>query len=313
MQRVIWNPKGERMSTATANNSSTARKRVWLITGTSRGFGRSLVSAVLARGEPVVATARRRDDAEAVVGNVRVGSPDFMAAELDVTDAKQARVVMEEAVERFGRVDVVVNNAGYGHFGAVEELTDEALRHQIEVNFFGMVNVTRAALPVFRRQRSGHLVQMSSLNGVEGMTGGAYYCASKFAVEGLSESLASEVTQLGVKVTIVEPGPHRTEFASPDSAQVADPIDDYAESVGAARKAFAELDGQQPGNPDLAAEAIVAAVHSDHPPLRLPLGQTAVDSIRTKLNTQLEELERWKDLSLTTDHPANDGITEAKQ
>jgi NAD(P)-dependent dehydrogenase (short-subunit alcohol dehydrogenase family) len=293
------------MSTATSNRS-TARPRVWLITGTSRGFGRSLATAVMARGEPLVATARHRDDAESLAKDVHAGAGDFMAADLDVTDAEQARDVMTRAVERFGRVDVVVNNAGYGHFGAVEELTDEALRRQFEVNFFGTVNVTRAALPVFRRQRSGHLVQMSSLNGLEGMAGGAFYCASKFAVEGLSESLAPEVAHLGVKVTIVEPGPHRTEFASADSAQLADPIEDYADSVGVARQAFADLDGQQPGDPGLAAEAIIAAVDSDHPPLRLPLGQVAVDNIRAKLGTQLDELERWKELSLTTDSTTSD-------
>lgn len=294
------------MSTATSNRSA-ARTRVWLITGTSRGFGRSLATAVMARGEPLVATARHRDDAESLAKNVGAGARDFMAADLDVTDAGQARDVMTRALERFGRVDVVVNNAGYGHFGAVEELTDEALRRQFEVNFFGTVNVTRAALPVFRRQRSGHLVQMSSLNGLEGMAGGAFYCASKFAVEGLSESLAPEVAHLGVKVTIVEPGPHRTEFASADSAQLADPIEDYADSVGVARQAFADLDGQQPGDPGLAAEAIIAAVDAAQPPLRLPLGQVAVDNIRAKLDTQLDELERWKDLSLTTDSTTSDG------
>ena len=144
---------------------------------------------------------------------------------------------------------MVVNNAGYGHFGAVEELSEDELRRQLEVNLFGVINVTRAVLPALRRQRSGHLVQMSSLNGIEGMVGAGYYCAGKFAVEGLSESLAGEVAHLGIKVTIVEPGPHRTGFASPESARVADPIEDYAESVGRVRQAFAELDGAQPGDP----------------------------------------------------------------
>jgi NAD(P)-dependent dehydrogenase (short-subunit alcohol dehydrogenase family) len=261
--------------------------RTWLVTGASRGFGRALSEAVVARGEQLVATARR---------------PDFPGAvPLDVTDPEQAHAAVEQAVARFGRLDVVVNNAGYGHFGAIEELSEEALRRQFEVNVFGVLNVTRAALPVMRRQRSGHLVQMSSLNGIEGMAGGGCYCATKFAVEGLSESLAAEVAHLGIKVTIVEPGPHRTDFAGPASARVADPIDDYADSVGRAREAFAEMDGNQPGDPAAAAEAIVEAVHAAEPPLRLPLGRMALDNIRAKLTGQLDELERWERLGASTD------------
>jgi NAD(P)-dependent dehydrogenase (short-subunit alcohol dehydrogenase family) len=272
-------------------------ERVWLVTGASRGFGRALSEAVLERGERLVATARGRDFVE-TFGEEH---PEAHAATLDVTDAAQARAAVEEGVERFGRLDVVVNNAGYGHFGAVEELTEDELREQLEVNLFGVINVTRAALPVFRRQRSGHLVQMSSLNGVEGMAGGAYYCASKFAVEGLSESLAGEVAHLGIEVTIVEPGPHRTTFAGPQSARVADPIEDYAESVGQAREALAELDGAQPGDPGRAAQAIIEAVDADDPPLRLPLGEMALTNIRAKLGGQLEELERWERLSESAD------------
>jgi NAD(P)-dependent dehydrogenase (short-subunit alcohol dehydrogenase family) len=275
-------------------------ERVWLVTGASRGFGRALCEAVLAKGELLVATARSRDFVESFERE----HPEALAVLLDVTDRAQAYAAVEQAHERFGRLDVVVNNAGYGHFGAVEELTEDALRQQLEVNFFGVVNMTRAALPAFRRQRSGHLVQMSSLNGIEGMVGAAYYCASKFAVEGLSESLAGEVAHLGIKVTIVEPGPHRTNFASPESARVADPIDDYADSVGQAREAFAELDGAQPGDPARAAQAIIEAVDADDPPLRLALGQTALDSIRAKLGGQLEELQHWERLGASTERVA---------
>jgi NAD(P)-dependent dehydrogenase (short-subunit alcohol dehydrogenase family) len=273
-----------------SNNS----ERTWLVTGASRGFGRALSDVLLSRGERLVATAR--DHAA-----FKREHPDAFAVELDVTDPDQARAAVEQAVDRFGRLDVVVNNAGYGHFGAIEELTDDELRRQFEVNLFGVLNVTRAALPVMRHQRSGHLVQMSSLNGIEGMVGGGYYCASKFAVEGLSESLAAEVAHLGIRVTIVEPGPHRTEFAGARSARVADPIDDYADSVGQAREAFADLDGNQPGDPDRAALAIVEVVESEAPPLRLPLGRLALDNIRSKLGGQLSELERWERLSASTD------------
>ena len=268
---------------------------VWLVTGASRGFGKAISEAVLARGDKLVATARGSDSADSFGRD----HPGALALHLDVTDPAEARAAIEEAVRRFGRLDVVVNNAGYGHFGAVEELTDDELRQQLEVNFFGVVNVTRAALPQLRRQRSGHIVQMSSLNGIEGMVGGGYYCASKFAIEGLSESLANEVAHLGIKVTIVEPSPHRTEFASAKSAELAAPIEDYAESVGAAREAFADFDGTQPGDPDRAAAAIIEAVETDDPPLRLPLGQMAVENIRAKLELQLEELERWSALAQT--------------
>jgi NAD(P)-dependent dehydrogenase (short-subunit alcohol dehydrogenase family) len=273
------------------------QRRVWLVTGASRGFGRAISEALLSRGDQVVATGRGTDFIDSF-GRVH---PEALALRLDVTDPGAARAAVDDAVARFGRLDVVVNNAGYGHFGAIEELTEEELRRQLEVNLFGVVNVTRAVLPQMRRQRAGHIVQMSSLQGIEAMVGGGYYCASKFAVEGLSESLAGEVEHLGIKVTIVEPGPHRTEFASSQSAEVGEAIDDYAESVGEARKAFADMDGNQPGNPERAATAIIEAVENDDPPLRLPLGQLALENIRAKLETQLEELERWSAIGASTD------------
>jgi NAD(P)-dependent dehydrogenase (short-subunit alcohol dehydrogenase family) len=244
-----------------------------------------------------VATSRGADFAE----DFAESHPDAAALRVDVTDRNQVCAAITEATERFGRLDIVVNNAGYGHFGGIEELTEEELRQQFEVNLFGVLNVTRAALPQMRAQRSGHLVQMSSLNGIEGMVGGGYYCATKFAIEGLSESLAGEVAHLGIRVTIVEPGPHRTEFASERSARVAARIEDYADSVGAAREAFADLDGNQPGDPHRAAEAIIAAVDAEEPPLRLPLGEMALTNIREKLEGQLDKLEAWRELSAATD------------
>ena len=271
--------------------------RVWFITGASRGFGRALSEALLARGDRLVATARSAE----FVTEFGERHPEALALHLDVTDGERARAAIAAAVERFGRLDVIVNNADYGQFGAVEELTEEELRRQFETNLFGVLNVTRAALPQLRAQRSGRIVQMSSLNGVEGMVGGGSYCATKFAVEGLSESLAAEVAHLGIAVTIVEPGPHRTEFAGEESARLAAPIEDYAESVGAARDAFADMDGTQPGDPDRAALAIIAAVDADDPPLRLPLGEMALANIRAKLEGQLEELEAWRDLSASSD------------
>jgi NAD(P)-dependent dehydrogenase (short-subunit alcohol dehydrogenase family) len=278
-------------------NGNQRTNKVWFVTGASRGFGSALSEAVLARGGRVIATARSED----FVHEFQKNHPEGLALGLDVTDRDQVRAAIADGTERFGRLDVVVNNAGYGHFGAVEELTDEELREQFEVNLFGMLNVTRAVLPQLRAQRSGHLVQMSSLNGIEGMVGAGYYCASKFAIEGLSESLAAEVAHLGIRVTIVEPGPHRTEFASQKSVRMAEPIADYDETVGAAREALAEMDGTQPGDPERAAAAIIAAVDADDPPLRLPLGEMALTNIRTKFEDQLDDLEAWRELSSTTD------------
>ncbi|WP_305016638.1 SDR family NAD(P)-dependent oxidoreductase [Kribbella sp. VKM Ac-2566] len=204
---------------------------------------------------------------------------------------KKARAVVQQTEQDTGGVDVVVNNAGYGHVGAVEELTDDELRRQLEVNLYGVINVTRAALPYFRIRRSGRFLQMSSLNGIEALPGGAYNTASKFAVEGFSEALAAEVAHLGIGVTIVEPGPHRTSFASAGSMRSTEPMPAYAESVGEVRQLLAQLDGNQPGDPVRAAHAIIDAATSDDPPLRLPLGSMAYDHIRARLHQRIDELE----------------------
>jgi NAD(P)-dependent dehydrogenase (short-subunit alcohol dehydrogenase family) len=282
------------------SEKTETQRRVWFVTGTSSGFGSAVGTAVLEHGDRLAATARDRDSIAPLVDE----SPDHaMALPLDVRDADAARDAVDEVVSRFGQVDVVLNNAGYGHVGAIEELTDAELRQQLDVNLLGVINVTRAALPHMRRQRSGHFVQMSSLNGVEGLVGGGYYTASKFAVEGLSETLADEVAHLGIKVTIVEPGPHRTRFANAKSAKWSEPMEDYEDSVGMARKTIRDMDGNQPGDPVRAAEAIIEVVEADQPPLRLPLGQMALDNIRAKLNGQLDELEEWSELSATSDFP----------
>jgi NAD(P)-dependent dehydrogenase (short-subunit alcohol dehydrogenase family) len=271
-------------------------RRVWFVTGASRGLGRALAEEVLRHGDRLIVTARDmaaiRDLEEADPRRVR-------AVSLDVTDRVQVEAAIARAVDVFGRLDVVVNNAGYGHFGAIEELRDEDLRAQFEVNVFGLLHVTRAALPQLRRQRSGHIVQMSSLMGVVGQVGGGAYAGSKFAVEGLSQSLADEVGPLGVRVTIVEPGPFRTGFAG-DSARVAPPIDDYGASVGAVEEVLRELDGNQPGDPVRAARAIIRAVEADEPPLRLVLGEPALTAIRETLTNQLRELEEWSEVGAAT-------------
>jgi NAD(P)-dependent dehydrogenase (short-subunit alcohol dehydrogenase family) len=272
--------------------------RVWFVTGGSSGFGQAIAAEVLARGDRLVVTGR---DPEALQRRVGHDGSRAVTIGLDITDVDAVREAVETAISRFGRIDVVVNNAGYAHVGAVEELDDQEWRALIDTDLFGAIHVTRAVLPQMRRQRSGHLVQMSSLNGIEGLPGGGYYAASKFALEGLSESLADEVAPLGISVTIVEPGPHRTGLLSEGSVRSSQPISDYDASVGQVREQLAQLDGHQPGDPVRAAHAIVEAVGSENPPLRLPLGTMALDHIRAKLRTQLEELEAWAAVSATSD------------
>jgi len=275
--------------------------RVWLVTGASSGIGRALVETALARGERVLATARSRER----VAELEQRYPTrAVAAALDVTDPDQARAAIDAAVAAFDRVDVVVNNAGYGLFGALEELSDELLRRQFETNVFGALNVIRAALPQLRRQRSGHIVQISSLEGVAPqLAGESAYAATKFAVEGLCEALAKEVGHLGIRTTIVEPGPVRTDFAAGATAKPPE-LDDYQASVGEALRLFEQLAGNQPNDPARVAAAIIQAVETDHPPLRLPLGPEALDAIRDKLDRQRRDLDAWAQVTRSTAIPA---------
>lgn len=251
--------------------------RVWLITGASRGLGRALAEAVISHGHCVVATARD----PVTIADLGGAAPQRVRTiGLDVTDSERAGHAVEDAVRAFGRIDVVVNNAGVGLLGALEELSEEQLRGQFETNLFGVINVTRATLPRLRRQRSGHFVQISSVAGVRANAGHSVYAATKFALEGLSEGLAKEVAHLGIRVTIVESGPLRTDFAG-RSMTIAEPIDDYAEVMGPMHERLRLLYGTQAGDPALAAEAIFAAVEREDPPLRLALGQHAQTDPRT--------------------------------
>jgi NAD(P)-dependent dehydrogenase (short-subunit alcohol dehydrogenase family) len=271
--------------------------RVWLITGASSGLGQAMAEVAMARGERVVVTAR---DPEKLTELVERFPGHAVATRLDVTDPGQARVAVAEGLAAFDRLDVVVNNAGYGLFGPLEELSDQDLRREFETNVFGALNVTRAALPQLRRQRSGHIVQISSLEGVAPIAAGeTAYAATKFAVEGLAEALAKEVAHLGIGVTIVEPGPLRTDFAAGATARA--PVsDDYAESVGRALEWFEGIQGRQPNDPYRVAAAVVEAVHAAEPPLRLALGQEAVQAIRDKLDGQQQDLDAWESLSAST-------------
>jgi NAD(P)-dependent dehydrogenase (short-subunit alcohol dehydrogenase family) len=263
--------------------------RTWLVTGASSGFGRAIVEAALAAGDSVVATAR---NPAGLAPHERM-----RAVGLDVTDPAQVTAAVEQA----GPVDVLVNNAGHGLIGAAEELTDAQLRAVLETNLWGAVAMTRAVLPQMRARRRGHIVQMSSVGGVVANPGHAAYGMSKFALEGFSEALAGEVAPLGIRVTLVEPGPFRTDFAG-RSMTFADPLADYADTpAGALRARFRDQDGVQQGDPARAAAAIVATVDAPEAPLRLPLGAAAVTRIRAKLRAQLADLDAVEDLALGTD------------
>lgn len=277
--------------------AATAQPRVWFVTGASTGLGRAQARAALAHGDRVVATAR---DVGAVKDLVDAAPGRALALPLDVTDSGSAREAVRAALDAFGRIDVLVNNAGYGLRGAIEDIDETELRRQFETNVFGVLTVTRAVLPAMRRQRSGHIVQLSSVGGVVAMLGGAAYAGTKFALEGLSEGLAAEVAHLGIKVTIVEPGPFRTDFAG-RSIVWAVPSDDYAPVMVPAKERFDVWDGTQPGDPMKAAAAVIAVVEMDEPPLRLPLGPEAFDRIRDRLDSRIRELDEVEAIGRPTD------------
>lgn len=271
--------------------------RVWFITGASSGLGRALAETALERGQRVVATARNQQD----VSDLPERYPGrAIATRLDVTSSEQARGAVDDGLAAFERIDVVVNNAGYGLFGALEDLSDEDLRREFETNVFGAFNVMRAVLPQLRSQRSGHIVQISSLEGVApAVAGESAYAGTKFAVEGVCEGLALDVGHLGIKVTIVEPGPLRTDFALGATTRAPE-SPDYAESVGKAFEWFEGLAGNQPNDPARAAQAIMEAVEADEPPLRLALGREALNLIREKLERLNRDLDAWEPISMST-------------
>ncbi|HVA22584.1 MAG TPA: oxidoreductase [Candidatus Micrarchaeia archaeon] len=274
--------------------------RTWFITGASSGIGRCCAEAALAAGDRVVATVRRHQDGAPLVAL----SPDRVRiAVADVTEPAQVRRAVATALEAFDRVDVLVNNAGYGLIGGVEEVTDAQLRRQFAVNVFGLVDVTRAVLPAMRRQGGGHVLMISSVSGQSAAPGLAYYAASKHAVEGFSESLAREVRHLGIRVTIVEPGLFRTDWAGRSLDQAAERMGVYQESAGAVRDRLVAADGNQAGDPARLAAALVRVVADDDPPLRLPMGRDAVEGIRRHMARQLEELDRWEAVAVATAFP----------
>lgn len=273
---------------------------VWLITGCSTGFGRELAKLVLARGWRAVVTARDTSK----VADIAEGHDDrALVLPLDVTRSAQIDEAVAETKRRFGRIDVLVNNAGYGYLAAIEEGEDEAVRAMFETNVFGLVDMTKAVLPVMRAQRSGLIVNVSSIGGVTSFAATGYYHGTKYAVEGISESLATEVKPLGIDVLIVEPGPFRTNWAGPSIKQSATQIDDYAATAGERRKQTAARSGNQAGDPVRAAQAIIDAALSDRPPLRLLLGKMALELARKKLDFMREDFDAWESTTIGADFP----------
>jgi NAD(P)-dependent dehydrogenase (short-subunit alcohol dehydrogenase family) len=272
---------------------SSDKSRVWFITGASTGLGRKLAEAVLAKGDRVVATARKE---ESVATLERQNPGRARAVRLDVTDLAQVKASVQAAIDAFGRIDVLVNNAGYGLLGTVEEVSGAQIRQQFETNLFGLLNVTRAVLPLLREQKSGHILNITSVGGQVSFPTLGMYHGTKYAIEGISESLAKEVAGFGIKVTIVEPGSFKTDFVTRSLAR-AETIPAYRPVYEALIQAF---EGNIAGDPARAAEAMIKVVEADEPPLRLALGADALHAIRAKFNSELEEYKRWEPVTIAT-------------
>ncbi|MGI4854225.1 MAG: oxidoreductase [Janthinobacterium lividum] len=276
---------------------------VWLITGCSTGFGRELAKLVLARGDKAVVTARKPEEIQDLVEGHEDAA---LALKLDVTDAAEVKAVAKQAAEKFGRVDVLVNNAGYGYLAAVEEGEDDAVRRLMETNFFGLVEMTKAVLPGMRERKSGHIVNISSIGGLVSFAATGYYHAAKYAVEGLSESLSIEVAPLGIKVMIVEPGPFRTDWSGRSLLQSEIRIADYDATAGKRREQSKNNSGKQAGDPVRGAQAIIDAITSEHPPLRLVLGKPGLELVEKKLQAVQKDLDTWRQTTLAADFPADE-------
>jgi NAD(P)-dependent dehydrogenase (short-subunit alcohol dehydrogenase family) len=273
---------------------------VWFITGASRGLGLEVAREALNRGDSVVATARHPDAVESALPGF---GDRLLAVPLDVTSEEQARAAVAQAVGHFGTIDVLVNNAGRGLLGAVEEISDAEARAVYDTNVFGLLTVTRAVLPVLRGQRSGRVLNISSVGGFTTGAGWGVYGSTKFAVEGLSEALHAELAPLGIQVTVIEPGVFRTDFLDSSSLHRAnDVLDDYAGTSGKTRNRADESNHAQEGDPVKAAKAIFALAETPDPPLRLQLGADSVDRVEAKLVKVQAELDRWRELSVSTSH-----------
>lgn len=273
---------------------------VWFITGASSGLGKALAEAVLERGWRAAITARNSNSLQAFTSKYGERA---LAVQLDVTDTASIARAVSEAEAEFGTIDVLVNNAGYGYLAAIEEGSDREIRDQFDTNVFGLVDVTKRVLPGMRARRRGHIFNVSSLGGLVAFAATGYYHATKFAVEALSESLSHEVKPLGIRVTIVEPGAFRTEWAARSMVESATVIDDYAETAGKRREATRAASGRQPGDPARAATAIISAFEADEAPLRLLLGAAALTIARQRLDALRSNFDAWAETTRSADFP----------
>jgi NAD(P)-dependent dehydrogenase (short-subunit alcohol dehydrogenase family) len=274
--------------------------KIWFITGCSTGFGRELAELVLKSGYSAVVTARNTKDIEDIVKDYPETA---LALPLDVTQPAQIKTAVETSIDRFGQIDVLVNNAGIGYFGAIEESEESEIRKMFEINFFGLANVTKAVLPHMRMRRTGHIINIASIGGLVGFPAVGFYNATKFAVDGYSEALAKETAHLGIKVTVIAPSGFRTDWAGRSANNSPVVIEDYATTAGANKTNIRGYSGKQPGDPKKAAAAIVAVVESANPPLRLLLGVAALKGARNKLEELNKDYTDWEVTTINADSP----------
>ncbi|XXN65459.1 oxidoreductase [Enterobacter ludwigii] len=279
---------------------ASANTPVWFISGCSTGFGRELAQQAIARGFKTVVTARDAAKIEDLVS----GHDNALALALDVTDQTSIEQAVSAAIEKFGSVDVLVNNAGYGYQSSVEEGEEKEIRAQFDANVFGLFALTRAVLPAMRKARSGHIINITSVAGFIGFASSGYYSASKHAVEGWSDSLALETAPLGIHVTCVEPGPFRTDWAGRSLHQTPSKLPEYADTAAARMKSTAEYSGTQAGDPARAAQAMIAITEHANPPRHLVMGAWGYDAVTNKLKERLAQIEAWKQTSIETDFPS---------
>jgi NAD(P)-dependent dehydrogenase (short-subunit alcohol dehydrogenase family) len=276
------------------------KQKVWFITGASKGFGLEIAKAALAAGDKVIATVRSKPEQLASTLN---NGADLFVVVMDVTKESQVKTAVEQGVGHFGSIDVLVNNAGYGIVTAIEEASDEEVRKQYDTNVFGLLNVTRAVLPYLRKQRSGHVINVSSLFGYDAIPGWALYGSTKFAVEGISKGLAVELAPFNIQVTAIAPGLFRTDFLSTDSYIASkNIIDDYNDNVGPMRHIPAQYHGNQPGNPAKLAQVVVQITKTENPPLHLPVGSDAVKMYKENIEKYSPVVNTWEAVSSSTDY-----------
>ncbi|MBO9631446.1 MAG: SDR family NAD(P)-dependent oxidoreductase [Shinella sp.] len=279
---------------------SQDKSPVWFITGCSTGFGRELAKLTIARGWPTVVTAR---DKARVADLATTHEANTLALDLDVTDPAQVKAAVAAAEQRFGRIDVLVNNAGYGYQSTVEEAEEQEIRDQFEANVFGLFAITRAVLPGMRQRRHGHIINITSVAGFIGFPGSGFYAASKHAVEGFSDALHAEGRPLGIRVTCVAPGPFRTDWAGRSLRQTKSTIPDYAETAAARMRQTSEYSGKQAGDPVRAGEAMIRITQVENPPRHLVLGELGYNNVTNKLRERLAQIEEWRETSLGADFP----------